>query len=1035
MPVLIQIDGYDPVAGEAVTLRAASVDDERVCHLDGQVWWPALASLPALREVRFDGGFGGAIETPSSDFTLAVEPWPLLARYALADARLRIWVGDAGAAWSAWALRFDGRVTAQPGVADGIAQFSIMVDGRWLDKPLLALYEGTGGAEGEAALKGQPKPLALGAPRYVPGVMIDSINSVIQLSAYGAIEDVEMAMERVVRFSASLGDYASHAALVAASIPAGQWATCKAEGKVRHGAPPIGLLSYHVKGDKAGPDGWVRLPGSLIRRIALIAGGAGRLDEASLTALDAARPWPLSLYQGDQVTAGELIQRIAASVNAVARVDWLGKLVVDPIEFSAPAMVLDSTGATLPPVASVEQVAVDAPWWRLAIGAEPTWAVHALSDIAFTATLVERGRYDPTETYREGHVTDLIDGSRWLYVNPTATSGNVPESESAFWSLLTPPADYTALPGLSAALAALDAAVDGKVTTFFQTSIPVADGAGDLWFKADTQKWYRAAVAGADEIKAGEWELAEDSGIGVAISAAAGAQATADGKVTTFYQDAEPTAEGEGDLWVRPSDEPKVIKRWDGDSWEAQTPANLAQLDPSANETLISTALPGQNVLYNGGFTLGLDEWSASGWRYDADWRGNFVSPPPGFSGTSVATAQKPINIGSGSEITISAFFTGTATMSSVMFVDVEWKNGGNGAVVSYSSDTPGQNGVLFWNESGTRIRKQQPLVAPAATDGSGFVRGYVRIVSVSDGAFVLGSRWVERIKAEVGTSMTAWSDEATTGSDVGNAVGRFDSGTYLPTNWNIGIKSLNLTGFALSDSDAGGSVTINIAATPFRLDDGRIINYPVGAIPGLAYNTIYFVWRNDPNLNGGTDYGVSTNVQDAHGTGKVYFGFWTTRATAGGSGGGGGGGVKDCIAHGMHVLTEAGPVLAEQVETGALLRTLGGDLQSLTWTPATSNEAHENQCVTIRTSLGAELTLALNTPCVTESGAWVMAANAWMVRLPVLIRGELVWDDVVGVDPVGRLPVAAIKCHNATYAAGSDTDRMILTHNPAVKP
>ncbi|RYG88823.1 MAG: hypothetical protein EON59_03270 [Alphaproteobacteria bacterium] len=360
----------------------------------------------------------------------------------LADARIQLWTGEPGAGWGEYTLRFDGRIGSQPGIANGVASISFGVDDRWLDAPLLALYAGTGGIEGEAAQKGQTKPIALGAPRFVPGRLIDSVNNVIQLSAYGAIEAVDTAMDRLGRFAASSGNHASYAALIAATVPAGAWATCIASGLVRQGAPPEGTLSYHLRGDKGGPDGWARLPGELIRRIALLAGGAGKIDDASLDALDAARPWTISVYQGEQATARDLIQRVAASVNAVAGVDWLGRLFVAPIGFGASSDTLDATGAALPPVASVAQLEIDAPYWKLAIGAEPTWQVHGLSDVAFSAVLVERGRYDPGESYREGHIVDLSDGSRWLYVATTPSTGNAPVDDSVYWSLLTPATTY-----------------------------------------------------------------------------------------------------------------------------------------------------------------------------------------------------------------------------------------------------------------------------------------------------------------------------------------------------------------------------------------------------------------------------------------------------------------------------------------------------------------------------------------------------------------------------------------------------------------
>lgn len=45
------------------------------------------------------------------------------------------------------------------------------------------------------------------------------------------------------------------------------------------------------------------------------------------------------------------------------------------------------------------------------------------------------------------------------------------------------------------------------VTTFRQSSIPVAETAGDFWIDTDDGKMYRATSEGDDQITAGEWEL------------------------------------------------------------------------------------------------------------------------------------------------------------------------------------------------------------------------------------------------------------------------------------------------------------------------------------------------------------------------------------------------------------------------------------------------------------------------------------------------------------------------------------------------
>lgn len=437
---LVQIDGWDPVAGAAVTLRAASHDDSRLCHLNNQTWWPAIAKLPTLRYDLFDGAFTGQITAPSSSLTLSTEAWPNFARYSLADAAIQLWTGEIGAPFSSYTLRFAGRIGSQPQLADLSAQVDFAVDDRWLDTALLATYAGTTGAEGPAGLKGQPKPLALGAPRYVAGTLIDSVNSVFQVSAYGAVNGFETALEKLARFGAPIADYASYAALVAAAIPAGSWATARAVGMARFGAPPTGQVSFLVQGDRAGPNGWARKPGQIIRRLAQLAGGLDKIDAASLDALDAACPYTLSLYLDQQSTARDLIQKIAASVNAVAFVSWTGKLLVLPVALGTPTTVLAADGSSMPPVKAVKQIDIAAPWKKLGIGAERAWTVHALSDIAFTATLLDRGRYIPAETYREGNIVDLADGSRWLFTGSVAATGVAPDSAGQTqWASLSPP--------------------------------------------------------------------------------------------------------------------------------------------------------------------------------------------------------------------------------------------------------------------------------------------------------------------------------------------------------------------------------------------------------------------------------------------------------------------------------------------------------------------------------------------------------------------------------------------------------------------
>ncbi len=133
--------------------------------------------------------------------------------------------------------------------------------------------------------------------------------------------------------------------------------------------------------------------------------------------------------------------------------------------------------------------------------------------------------------------------------------------------------------GIAAAAALANdaqATADGKVQTFYQSSAPTAEGIGDLWFDTDDgNKQYRWSGSA--------WVVVQDAGIGIAISDAAGAQATADGKVTTFYTTSAPTAEGVGDLWFDTDDSNKLY-RWSGSAWVLARDAGIAQaLTDAAN--------------------------------------------------------------------------------------------------------------------------------------------------------------------------------------------------------------------------------------------------------------------------------------------------------------------------------------------------------------------------------------------------------------------------------------------------------------------
>lgn len=107
-------------------------------------------------------------------------------------------------------------------------------------------------------------------------------------------------------------------------------------------------------------------------------------------------------------------------------------------------------------------------------------------------------------------------------------------------------------------IADAEAIADGKIESFYQASMPTTGSVGDLWIDTDDgNKMYRHNGITFIEV--------QDDGISAAIVAASDAQATADGKVTTFVSETAPTAEAIGDLWFKAST--GELRRWSGTAW------------------------------------------------------------------------------------------------------------------------------------------------------------------------------------------------------------------------------------------------------------------------------------------------------------------------------------------------------------------------------------------------------------------------------------------------------------------------------------
>jgi hypothetical protein len=314
-------------------------------------------------------------------------------------------------------------------------------------------YAGTTGAEGGADIKGQPKPWAFGRCQNAEGVFIDQIDNVWQVSGYGPVSAIPMVYERGAAFGASnfVDDYATYTALVAANIPEGRWGTCLAQGMFRLGAPPAGVVTADVDGDTT--TGFLRRTGAIIKEIARRLNLAARMDTASLDALDAAVPWNVNYYIGQQITLLDFARQVARPCNAVAGVGLDGRLIAPRVAFGVEQMTLDAQGRQMPPVLGMARRNTQPPYKRIQFGAARSWRVHTFDEVAFIADLIERGLYNALQIYREGDLIESADKSRWVYINAAASSGNAPPvwptTSNAFWDNIAPPISVAIAPANS----------------------------------------------------------------------------------------------------------------------------------------------------------------------------------------------------------------------------------------------------------------------------------------------------------------------------------------------------------------------------------------------------------------------------------------------------------------------------------------------------------------------------------------------------------------------------------------------------------
>lgn len=192
-------------------------------------------------------------------------------------------------------------------------------------------FLGTGGIEGGVDLEGKTKPLGFGLVREAELIWVDIANR-IGIVHDGAINSVLTVKEGGVALTVA-ADYASYAALVAATIPVGQCATALAVGAIRLHDEPLNMVTVTFRGDKTGGT-YVSSAAQIAERVmtSYLDLTSADYDVAAFTALHTANSAECGIWLREGGLALDAIAPCMETVGAWLWDDLSGKITAARLE-------------------------------------------------------------------------------------------------------------------------------------------------------------------------------------------------------------------------------------------------------------------------------------------------------------------------------------------------------------------------------------------------------------------------------------------------------------------------------------------------------------------------------------------------------------------------------------------------------------------------------------------------------------------------------------------------------------------------------
>lgn len=439
--ILAHIRPIDLGTDTRVDVYVASTPGPAYQGLGGFVWESAITRRPRAAIELFALDLAPGTRTATASFEIS------MAAIHEVDGSALHWLGAPVVIYRADSLQwpapveFSGIVTgAKPDINADTLALTCQVSTTLLEKPLLTLDFDDTVFDFDPERRTDPLPAGFGVCQNIEPLFFDTVRNIAMLDGYGNLISVEWTGEALATLGPVFADYANYAALAAAvdaaAIPAGRWATCLADGLIALGAPPVGVITCHATFGFG-------MTGALIRRMVMFHAGftIDQVEDATFDALDAAVPFPVHFWTADQRQVKDMIEALAAGCNASPIVTFQNRLaVIRPFGGDVIASFVRN-GFSEPAVTQWAANDPITPYWRVTARAARPVRVLALDEVNYVDDLIDRGLYDELQVYRNGNIVWLRDKSQWLYINETPGAGHTPPTGTAgdaYWILMAP---------------------------------------------------------------------------------------------------------------------------------------------------------------------------------------------------------------------------------------------------------------------------------------------------------------------------------------------------------------------------------------------------------------------------------------------------------------------------------------------------------------------------------------------------------------------------------------------------------------------